>query len=488
MLVKKIIDNRLTIALLIAGIAFGYYFMLYSREFTWIYTSGDAGDWLTQLRWWIVPHAFGKPLFISLIHAVSFIPFGTDIDKITIFLSVIPGAITVGLTYLIAFHFTKEKLVSVIASLVILGAVIFTTQASIIEQYAFMGMLFAASYYFYITKHKVWCGIFSGLLAATHMVGIIFFAILLAREYNKIREWIKPSIMFFIFGIVPYIIIPIMMALDTPKIIAGSLSLQSIIEYMFGNPTSSISLAIVEFPKRIAQALGIVTISLGLAIIPLFKLKGKLDGKTLTFTLALIVFCSWFYMTNLFPSTWKFIAFILPAVCGLIAIGLTNMPKKEVIVIGLCAIALIIANGFVYNSNTLAKQDPLATQYSSFLQELPDGDGVLISRGGAYAFGLMYELSKGKDLVPIALSFYNEDVREKEEEKQSYKDYLVWAKEEYGIEGNNCVEVTQYILSTGNNVYFPNPQEYWFNTFEMTLIEPNNEIYQVTEILQGDVK
>jgi len=48
-----------------------YYYLLSSKIFTWVYTSGDAGDWLAAYNWWYVPHQWGKPLVLLLVRFVS---------------------------------------------------------------------------------------------------------------------------------------------------------------------------------------------------------------------------------------------------------------------------------------------------------------------------------------------------------------------------------------------------------------------------------
>lgn len=484
--IQRLARNKYAIAAALAIGALLYYLALYSREFTWIYTSGDAGDWLTQLRWWMVPHTFGKPLYISLIHLVSYLPFGSDVAKITIFLSVIPGAITVGMTYLIAFKLTESRLRSIVVALVILGAVIVTTQASVLEQYAFMGMLFSISYYFYISGRKKLTMLFLGLLTATHVIGLVLCLFFVAREKKEIKSWIKPLIVYSIVGFGPYLLILGMMATDTPKFIAGSLSIPSLVEYMIGNSTTGVNLAIIAFPERIITATIILLTSTGLAIVPAFRSKSEMSNKLWTLTMVIVLFTLWFYMTNLFPSTWKYVAVTFPAFCALAAVGMKKMNKRTIYAIGACALILIGMNGVFFNSSLLAEEKPLATEYSSFLETTPEGSAVLTPRGGPYGFGLIYAMSKGTNIIPVMLSpEYTEESAEgsySEAEKQSYMDYIAWSAKVYKTKGEDCQGIIENILKDGQEVYFPNPSDYWFTVFEMSLFELDNKIYLVSAV------
>lgn len=458
-----------TILGLFAGV---YYYALYSRIFTWIYTTGDAGDWLTQLRWWMVPHAFGKPLYILGIKVTGLVPFGTDIDKITIGLSVIPAAITVAVAYLIALELTKDRLKSTAAALVVLGAGIFLSQATVVEQYTFTAMFIALAYLNYIRGNKKLTLLYLGLTTATHIFGGVLLVLWAVVEWRNWRGWLKVSWVYVLSGILPYALILGLMAADTPRLMAGGLSWGTFDTYL-SNPTSTAALALVAAPTRLfGNVFPILVSSLGLAIIPLFKVK---KSKYTTIALITIGFAVWFYVTNLFPSTYKYVAMVIPLVAGMVALGLMNMKRVHTFIVIASAVVLIFANSILLNTNKLAQVDPQASEYIESLMSLPDGSGVIVPRGGAWGFGLFYVISMDKDLVPIAMHTNPPTL--------SYFDYLEWVQNEYGVEGSNALELTQNMMIAGRNVYFAKPpQAIWLDAFILGEAQVQNFLWQVTEV------
>ena len=462
-MVNRLLRHKATIPLLLLVISGIYYWALYSRDFTWIYTSGDAGDWLVQTNWWMVPHCWGKPLYISLVHLVSLIP-GDPVAIVTICLSVIPGAIIVMMTYLIALKLTSDKRLSIIASLIVFGSNVMLSQATVVEQYSALAMIWLGAFYFYITGHKVWTIIFLGLMTASHMLGAVFTFMLLFVELSNWRQWAKLIPLYVVFGILPYGLILWMMAdPNSPKLMAGGLSWAALNTYT-GNTTSVAGLALVEGLNRTKETMWIMFSSMGLALVPLWRGFKKPWDNTTKFIIATSGFVMWFYFTNFFPSTWKFLLLAIPLLACVAVVGLKGLPKWHSQVVCIGAVVLIACNGFFFNTNQLNEENPLAREYMQALEALPDGSAVVTPRGGAYGFTLFWEMSKGKDLIPIALirpQYWGEEVTD-----QSYLDYAAWLNEYYGIEGKNCYELVNDAMAKGHEIYFGQPMtKLWGRAF-----------------------
>lgn len=444
------------------GGALGYYYALSSKIFTWIYVSGDAGDWLLHTNWWLVSHPFGKPLYTAAIHALNVLPLD-PIIRITFFLSVIPGAIIIALVYLIAKELTHNTRVSVISALVCLGAVIPLSQATVLEQYAFTAVFFVAAYYFYLRGRYNYMAAMLGLATATHIVGAILTGFWFVLLYNKERRGMigRAIGVYLAAAVLPYLFL-VWMSLDptTPKIFLGSFSWGAFNSWG-GNPTSSGALALVESPDRLRFAAQIFAVTFGVAWIPYFISLKRPWAESTKVMLLLIGYTSWFFVTNLFPSTWKYLYIPIPVMAAFVGLGLTKLPAwhSKVVLAGACV--LIVANGFWFNSNTLAHEKPLAVEYMEDVHNLPDGAAVLTPRGGAYGFATYYAISQGKDLIPIALSkppFERYD--------RGYLDYLDWQKSIWTIEGENCVEQAQYALDNDIPLYFAKPPtDIWGEVF-----------------------
>ena len=440
--------------------ALSYYYLLSSKILTWVYTSGDAGDWLVLTNWWYVPHQWGKPLIVLYVRFLSLFP-GDDIIKLTMALAVIPGAITVAFVYLIAKHLTGKVSLGLVASAVLLGAAIFTTQTTVLEQYAFTAMFLTIAFYFQVRKQRKLTILFLGLTTATHIVGVCITFLWVVCTWKEWREWLKVAPIYIVSGLVPYALILGMMAdPSTPKLVSGGLSWQSINSYL-GNTVTGVNLALVEAPRRLLQFAEIFVITLGLAFIPLSKGLAHPD-KYGRIVLAVSVFVVWFYVTNLFPSVWKWSTLTLPMLAAYVAVGLPKLPAWHFRVVLIGAIVLIGVNGFFMNANTLAHEDPQATEYVESLYELPDNSAVIVPRGGQYGFTLFYVISEGKNIIPLLqgnpltgmgrATFHLSESNNVSD--QSYIDYLAWLDRTYGVKGEDMYGIVQYCLDTGLNVYY----------------------------------
>jgi len=474
-MISRIKQSKFTIptALLItSGL---YYWALSSKIFTWIYTSGDAGDWLQQLNWWTVPHCFGKPLFIAIIHGLAKLPIENDIALLTTALAIIPGAITVVITYFIGLEITKSRKLATVASLILISSGIFLSQTGVVEQYAFTAMLISTAFLFYLKGKWAWAVIFLGLGTATHIfiavMGLFWFVI----EWKQWKRLLKLMPLFIVFGVLPYGLIVYLMASSAPNLVAGNLSWNSINHYL-GNQTSTMALAISASPKRLYEAIGILLLALGLAWYPLYAgLKKPWDLKQKV-AIVTIFWASWFYLTNLFPSTWKYVAMIIPITAGFAVYGLSQLKPYHTRIIIISAIALIVLNSIFLSSDKLAREEPLATEFYNALWELEDGSAIATPRGGAYGFALFYAMSEGKDLMPIALSSvgYRDDA--------SYQDYLDWLDRNYTIEGSNCLEMIDYAINNNIDTYFISPPtDTWNGVY--TLEETGTYgLYRITDV------
>ena len=447
-----------------------YYYLLSSKIFTWVYTSGDAGDWLALTNWWYVPHQWGKPLVVVYIRFLSLFP-GDDVVKLTTGLAIIPGAVTVVFAYLIAKHLTGKVSLGLAAAVVLLGATIFTTQTTVLEQYAFTAMFLVIAFYFQVRQRREATILFLGLATATHIVGLCVTFLWMACTWREWRDWLRVIPIYIIVGIVPYALILAMMADPaTPKLVAGGLSWQSINSYL-GNTATGVNLALVAAPRRLLQFVQIFVITLGLAYVPLIKGLAKPD-KLGRIVIAVSVFVAWFYMTNLFPSVWKWSTLTLPLLSIYVAVGLSKLPSWHFRVVMVGAIALIAANGLFFNAARLAGDDPQATDYVRAVYDLPDNSAVLVPRGGQYGFALFYIVSEGEDIVPLlqgnpwtgmgrATFKLSGDVTD-----QSYVDYLVWLEQTYGVQGGDMYEIVQYCLDNGYGVYYGQSlSEIWAEVF-----------------------
>lgn len=440
------------IPLVVGLCSFVYYVALSAKSWTWMFMSSDSGDWLMTSNWWVVPQPYGSPLYISLMHLLGTFP-GDTVVWATILLSCLPAAITVTLVYLIVHKLTQKLWPALTSSVVLLGAGVFLTQSTVLEEYALAIMFLTLAYFFYLNGRRMLTAVALGLGVAVHIfiLPIAFFWFVL--QYKQWRLWLKPIAIFIVCGILPYSLILVLMASDTPRVLAGGLNWLALDEYIFGIGKVIVgSLSLFEAPFRILAMTKILLMSIGLAFVPLYiGLKKPYDTKKL---ILLVIVCvsMWYHLTSLDPVSWTFMDFAFPAIAILVGIGLSKLTFAHMRIVLAGALVLIGLNVAFLNANVLTNQKPLAATYHYELCSLPDGSAV-VTTAGAYSLGLFYVMSEGKELIPIIYPYGD---------AQDFPDHEAWMIDNYGVEGSNTLERTQYALDNGYDVYFAGAkQRYW---------------------------
>lgn len=431
------------IPLSICAVAAGYYYALCAKEYTWVFLSSDSGDWLASSIWWIVPQPMGSPLYLLLGHALNALP-GDLVLKMTVGLSVIPAAIAVTFVYLTVNHITGKWWPSVVAAAILLGASIFTTQATVLEEYALATMFLTIAIYFYSKDKLKTAAAFLGLSVAVHAVVLPIVFLWACVEWRRWRELIKPALIFLTTGVLPYIYVPILMSLDTPHLFAGNLTWEYVYMYFMGTPNSIVgNLAIEDAPERLYRVFLFLISSLGLSMLPLYVYLRQKKDKLAWVLIATSAFVFWYFATNFDPSTWTFWTFGLPAVAIMCGVALSRMKPVHTGVILAASIALMAFNAVYVNASTLTGQNPDAMEYKAELMALPDGSAV-VARQGAFSMCIFWVMAEDKDLVPIVCDLALSGL-------QPYVDYL---EDEHGITGDNFKEMARDALEDGRTVYW----------------------------------
>lgn len=431
-------------AVFIGALSFLYYIFLSAKTYTWLYSSGDSGDWLAASNMWIVPQPFGSPLYILLGHLVNSIEGNLPV-LMTVLLSCLPSAITVALVYLITKHFTNKDGYAITASLCLLGCSIFLTQSTILEEYALAVMFTVLGYYFYLKDRKALAVIALGLGSAVHIVVIPITVLWLAVEYKNWRQWFKLIPFYVLFGLVPYMLILWLFTIDTIPFLANGLSLEALNAYT-GSSSVVGTLSLFDSPERLLAFVSLIIMSFGLALIPFIKgLNTKVNYCKCA--ILAILFPMWYYLTCLDPTTWTFMMYACPFIAIFIGIGMSRISSdklKTAVIIG--ALLLVILNSVFLNASNLVKTDKYDTamEYYNELMSLPDGSAVVINRGGFEGMSLFYVISEGKDLIPVFFTNYGY------EDNILYQNYLEWINYKYQSDANNTEELADYFIQQGD--------------------------------------
>ena len=439
-------------SLMVALMAMVYYSLMSAKTYTWIFVSGDSGDWLASSTWWMVPQPMGSPLYILLGRFLNVFP-GDLVVKMTILLSCLPGAVTVGLVCNIARRLTGRADLGVIAGGVLLGATIYLTQTTILEEYSIAIMFVVLGYWFYLRGQRKWTAVALALGTGVHIVVAPILALWLIVEYREWRKWLVPLGLYALLTAGSYSLILVLMAMESPPLLAGYLNFDSILQYFTGTAGAVIGTgSIFDFPQRLALATGMLVVSLGLCIIPITYALGRPMARTTTLMVTTVCFALWFHLTSLDPVSWTFMCFGVPFMAVLGALGMSKLRMKHVRAVAIGAVALIVINCALMNAGQIAQERPEAGEYYEVIQGLPNGSAVMIYQS-RYSLGLFYAMAEGReDLAPI--------VAFTAETPEKFADYLGWMEEEYGIKGNSTLEMLGSAYGQGRNTYVVG--EAWF--------------------------
>ncbi len=457
---QKIIDNKVPILLFLAS--FTYYALLSARDYTWLYVSQDSGDWLMSASIWVVPQPMGSPLYIFLGHLVNLLPGSLEV-KMTILLSTLPSAITVALVYLITRHLLGNAgtLKHLIPSIVLLGAGIFLSQSTILEEYALVTMFLVLAFWFYIKEHRKLVLLALGCATAVHVIGLLFFILWAWVEWSNRRVWWKHTWVYILSGLLPYAYVPILMATGSPPFMAGYFSWAALKQYIFNTGNAIVfQISVLDFPARLGLGLGLLVACLGLALVPsLLALHRPLDN-TRKILLVSALFPLVYYLLCLDPSTWTFLTFSLPFFALLAGLGLQRLRLNHQVAVAIVAVLLVLVNPFFYNPAVIEASDSPAQDIKTQLEALPV-DSVVLTYPGAYSMAVYYiNTTTRPDLIPIVWqeTGMGEMIWDYNDLRIQYKDYCSWLSENYGIVSDIPLEQVSWCLDNGYAVYIGAPE------------------------------
>lgn len=438
--------NKL-VALCLGAVAFVYYAILSAKDYTWVFVSYDSGDWLACANWWMVPQPYGSPLYIALCRLVGTLP-GSQPINLTLLLSALPAAISVALVYVIVVRMTHRKALAVVSAVALLASTVALTQATVVEQYSLASMFLTLALYLRLNNKPKLTAVVLALGAAVHIILLLVAIFWLAADYRYWRkQWSAVGIAAVVVA-ASYSFVLVLMATDTPRLIAGGLSLTALNSYMSDVGLSVVGqLSIFELPRRLWDMSRVLLVMLGLTIVPIAaSLRKPLTGMKITL-LGTVVAAVGYYLLCVDYTTWTFLVFAAPSLAVLTGIGLGRLRPVHVKVVLVSCLCFVALNGVLMSANTLTFQNPIARTYYDELQSLPADSAVLVN-AGRHSLGLFYALSTDTQLVPIVHPYMD---------KWQFEDYRMWLGETYGLEspeGATTLDLVELALREGRNVYF----------------------------------
>lgn len=439
-----------------------FYLFLCTTEYTWIFVSGDSGDWLASATWWMVPQPLGSPLYILLGKIISLIPNINLPAALTIILSVIPASITCYLVHKITYKLTNLRYLSTLSTFSLLASSIYLSQSTVLEEYAIATMCLVLAYWWYINNKLKLSMLALGLGTAIHAIILPIALIWFVVEWQRRKELLK-CLWIYLLCLGFYALIPILMYLEKPPFLAGYLSWSSMYDYLFGTSSTIIgTLSIFDLPERLWRFTAFIVVNLGLGLIPIFYLIRyiKISKDNISFPhnpiiLILLLtpsFFIWYFLTNLDPTTWTFLTFAMPFLVVIMSIGLYKIKlQNKTTAMNLTRGIILIAtftgcmNTTFLNPHHLSPEISPAVAIKASLEELPK-DSVITCTAGCYSLCVFYTMADGReDLTPLVWSMKGEI--------KPYYDYLDYLETKKNIVGGNTTEQIRDALNKGRDVF-----------------------------------
>lgn len=383
--------------LLVFGALLAGYILCTATNFTWINTDCDGAHYTYAAKWFYPAHLSSAPLYLIIGHFFTYLPIGTDYYGLAM-LSVLSSIGACLFVYLITKHYTRSKILSLIATIIYGGSALAISQGTIVETYALITMFMLAAYYFAL-KEKWWTvTVMLGLGLAIHHLAIItaiviFFSF---KPYRKIK-YVLVCALFAIF----YLYVPLT---NREPYLWQS---QGNFWHNFINALSNTGgmligqISIWDLPKRIIEAALITVVCLGVGIVPaIVALKKYKWNAHHLFWLAVIPII--YYITDLAPQTY---VYALPGIAFascLVGIGLAKIDKKwATAIVGLSAIGLSLFNFNYFDIGRTLDPNMEAVKYYNELDIVPDGEILVAQQGWEWTMIFVYNKYEDRNIIPV---------------------------------------------------------------------------------------
>ena len=201
---------------------------------TWEHYGYDAGDLISCVYTWGIPHPPGTPLYVLVGQIFRVFPFFKNPAAKFNFMSVVFGWLSLVVAYFASLKITGNRLASFVATLFLAFTPLFWGQSIIAEVLTLNLFLVSLSTYFLISWERsdvlgnredrfLYLSIFSFGLALTNHTSslmlapaILFMVFSVAPELLRRRRGVSKVVLSFLLGLSPYIYLPLRAVMRPP--------------------------------------------------------------------------------------------------------------------------------------------------------------------------------------------------------------------------------------------------------------------------------
>jgi hypothetical protein len=401
--------------ILVLAIATGYFAIMTAPDMSWVNCASDADSYLRAGKFIELSHPTGAPLFNMFNWMVLQIyPFSNEFWVLSMVSAVCSG-ITAMLVYVLAKRYTQNGWKRLIAPLVYCASGMVVSQATIIETYAPMTLLWTLAYWFHDREqHRAkYITIMIGM-GIHHLIliplGVFFIADMIRLKRSGKALPVEPKMLLPLLGLLFYIYVPL--ANSEPYVWISGNAPSDYGKYFFNQGGLVGGLAIFESDaiqrlQDFVMVIGISFAASGLLILPAMwraikKGSRDVEGKLLVF---LVVFVMIYYLTDMAPQIYRYMVVAFPF-AGLLAVkGSEAMGKKWANwgVVGLVLISSVVLMGYNIQNYDIGRnldKESIARQYYNTMDEIPS-NACLWSEAGGWWQGTtwLYSSETGREIT-----------------------------------------------------------------------------------------
>jgi len=431
--VSKIIGflRKYWIEILVIGVLFIVMLMDCAPSLTWMNVDSDGAEYVMDAIYFYPAHHTSAPLYLLTGHLFEMIPFGTIYWRMS-FMSAVFTLGTMIFIYLVVRRLLvdnkRKRFFALLATTIFGASALAISQAVIVETYAVVTFFSVGAYYFVIRKQWLVASMFLGMGLVTHHLILLTWLVLFV--FNKeMRNWKRwgVSFLFLIF----YLYMPLSVRFTDQPNMWGNTTIKN----FFTNNISVFSLlvgkiSIWDLPKRIFDTIGVLGISLGVALIPIvywfFKKKHWRQELLWLFLLPIA-----YQASDLAPQVAKYMeasvawgAIISVIVLSkwwdggtvikrfigekIIYIGqspvISILKRGATVAVCIGAVALLIVNGNYWDIGRTLDKNLAANQfYEQELPKIPDGEIFITNGAWEWIEVFLYNKQNDRHIIPVCL-------------------------------------------------------------------------------------
>jgi len=377
---------------------------------TWMNTDSDGIHDVYAAKNLYLSHKTSMPLYLLVGNLFTRIPFGTDFWNLALF-SVFATVGACIFIYLSIKEHLKDnpnsRYFALIGVLIYGGSALVISQSIIVETYSLVTMLGVGAYYFYLRKWWKRCALMLGLGLSVHLLaGIPLIVLFIASK--ELRR-IKP-IAIVLACLLLYLYIPLSPILSEQPDMWGNRTLGDMLRDLGGTYNSLFgSLAIYDLPKRLLDTLGLLVVSLALALAPIvwYFRKNKIVHNPLFW---LFISPILMFIIGLPPQTY---VYLMPTIAmGAIIAGimLPRLHFRWSLAVLAVAVLLTIYNGIYFDIGRTLDSELSATKYyDEELEKVPDGQILMPYYGWEWAAIYPYNKENDREIIPVCMDILTSD-------------------------------------------------------------------------------